>query len=165
MEDLLKPSPLPLENLITLSIGDHPHHLLKTQTDCHFYLKPQDPATTKDVQKIAITIVGPTEFSLPLINYTTLSDVVVGTFRPLLPGLHTIEAFYGTHLLQGCPTQFLVSRNYEGPIRRIISWDMEIPDSSSEAVQIRRPWGICCNTKTEQVGIILIEKNFHHFLK
>jgi tripartite motif-containing protein 71 len=149
---LLTPSPLPLDSYINYSTSST--QLFLCMKDVTFYVGAEGPATLRDLEQVAVTIMGPTGCSLPVLQFTSLSDDSVAvTFRPFLPGFHTIEVFHGVEHIKGCPAQMLISRNYtESSLRAVVSWD-------HRPVLQAKPWGLSCNTNTEQLWMADREQN------
>lgn len=121
-------------------------------------------------QDISFWIERPSGWSTPF--YTSLNFVVTGpsgtgypgtvtptsdlnffrcVFRSFELGLHLGSVFCGTFLLQGSPFNTTLSRDYSTITRPVISLDVEVQSN-----QPRKPWGITCNTNTEQVRFRLL---------
>jgi len=126
---------------------DMPPQRFVTGTMATFYLMKED-----EDKKLDVTIVGPTGHRLPLLRMTKLWDRVATSFKPLVPGIHTIIASTANDIVTGTPAAVIFSRDYfsQPPLRRIVTWDMD---------KDRKPWGLCCNKKTEQIWIADREKN------
>ncbi|XP_021954400.1 E3 ubiquitin-protein ligase TRIM71 [Folsomia candida] len=127
-----------------------PFQSFLTSEDAMFLITAQKPATQQDLERLAIVIVGPNNVALPILNNTAVSeDGILYTFRSVIPGIHTIDIFHNAiHPIRGCPMQILFSRNYQR-LTSILTW--ELPDKASS--DICNPWGLCYNTKTEQLWI------------
>lgn len=124
----------------------------RTGFNCTFSVYAAFPATTKDLEDLNIVLVGPGGMLTPMLQYTRLSDRIICTFVPLVPGPYTINAFYrSVFLIEGCPILLHVSRDYnKHPTRSIVDINTLVDGHSS-----RKPWGIACNTRTEQVKSLI----------
>jgi hypothetical protein len=158
---LLEPSSTPppsrrrdhLESSLFLTMDQQP---LWTFRNLTITIYAEDPGTTRDIEDLNIVIVGPHGQHQPIIQYTLLSDRIICTFRPLVPGAYTINAFYRyLYLIVGCPILVNVSRQYQPSPRSIVTMDLSSLDSTWDADSSRKPWGIACNTSTEQVSTII----------
>ena len=76
------------------------------------------------------------------------------TFRPIEIGLNVGVVMAGAIHLPGSPFTINVSRNYTAIDRTIISLDMEMDPQGN--FNLRKPWGITSNTRTEEVSTFLI---------
>jgi hypothetical protein len=82
------------------------------------------------------------------------------TFRPLEIGLNVGVVMAGAVHLPGSPFSFNVSRNYTPMDRTIITMDLEL-DPYGHA-NVRKPWGITTNTRTEEVSSFILHSFGSH---
>ncbi|OXA53067.1 E3 ubiquitin-protein ligase TRIM71 [Folsomia candida] len=115
-----------------------------------FLLIAQKPATQQDLKRLAIVIVGPNNVNLPILTRTNVSgNGILYTFRPVFPGFHSIDIFHNAiHPIRGCPLKIVFSRNYRF-LTSVLDWEL----SDKARYDSCSPWGLCCNTKTEQLWI------------
>ena len=156
---------------INLSIP--PQQSFHTHKDAILMLNATEPATLKDLNRLAIVILGPTGASLPVLQRTSLNSTsaLICTFRPLIPGSHIIIVYHdATELVRGSPLKLMFSRDYNTTTtstRHILSWnnnqDVNHPDAATTTEDDnnvpRKAWGMTCNTTTEQIWIADREKH------
>ncbi|OXA53179.1 hypothetical protein Fcan01_12653 [Folsomia candida] len=143
-------TPVDIEDNISLSLPDQS---FLTSEDATVLLTAQDPATQDDLKRLTIFIVGPNNtVPLPILNCMDVGGSgILYTFRPVIPGIHTVTICHdATQPIRGCPRRIRFSRNYQPSIRRILTWNISDMEQSSE---LRNPWGLCYNTKTEQLWV------------
>jgi len=163
-----EPEPAEQEDVhqsLILSMDDH-HGEFLTHKDCIFYISMVDSSSSLDLEDLNLVIVGPTGYRYPVLQFTRLSDRVACTFRPLLPGTYVLSGFYrDVFHIQGSPSLLMISRDYQKQITRpILTLDVELMDSPSglpstsqePSLESRKPWGVCCNTRTEQVILLSV---------
>ncbi|OXA52489.1 protein lin-41 [Folsomia candida] len=143
-------TPVDIEDNISLSLPDQS---FLTSEDATVLLTAQDPATQDDLKRLTIVIVGPNNnVALPILNCMDVGGSgILYIFRPVIPGIYTVTICHdATQPIRGCPLRIRFSRNYQPSIRRILTWNISDMEQSSG---LRNPWGICYNTKTEQLWV------------
>ncbi|OXA53070.1 hypothetical protein Fcan01_12620 [Folsomia candida] len=135
-----------------------PFQSFLTSEDAMFLLTAPEEATQEDLQRLAINIVGPNNVALPVHTNTPISGSGnLYTFRPVIPGIYTIDVYHSaTRPVRGSPLKIMISKNYQ---RRpnIVHWDLPY----KAPCNMFTPWGLCYNTKTEQLWIA---DRFNHTL-
>jgi len=144
-----------------------------TFSDCVFVIEGMGSKTVEDdgfedcPSILDIQIVGPSGQLCP-IEFDAYYDSLRCTFRPVEIGLHHGKVLSEGKHVQGSPFNTIICRDYENVTEKwnpVVSMDIELTsifEEDSLSLEIKKPWGIACISKTEQ--IVVADRENHEIL-
>ncbi|CAG7838060.1 unnamed protein product [Allacma fusca] len=156
-----------LENLhVTVHAEDDKQY---SMNDCFFTIQmhsDSDVNTTnysKYLNTLEAYVEGPSGYRYEVSQSPgSSSSTVICTFRPLECGPHKCHVkLFQSHCSDPDPLVMQIDRKY-GVSKPITTVDIEIPETNTDKLEMRKPWGICSNRKTEQ--IFVADRELHEIL-